>query len=201
MRTILIRLVLVLGPYSIDPQDVEPIWRMAQEYFTEAGIPVKAKFSVIQDPCPGLNSLETMQSKFYCEYKSVKRRYRRNKRTNIHFIIPPIISNGTSFIGGFSAGICQRPWGFSQSNAILYRLQDLQPRSDTSAVAIAHEIAHSIGATHTPKDTTSLMHPDAGMLQLEGNSIFITARSIKEIKKCQNGRLNKNSRGLKANVH
>lgn len=87
-----------------------------------------------------------------------------------------------TFTDGSIGGVGVATVGAQEKN------RENQDRFCYASIAVAHEIAHLLGATHTSnRDLGSIMHPDAGRNACTGQIVVFRKSSKKEITSCLRG--------------
>ena len=186
MTKLLILLLLVAPPYSINEQQGLDITHEALMMIPKKHRPQLSQFRVLTDPCPGLDNLSNWYKKAECVKLHIARHY--SEKVIYHAILPPIIEPGPkSYIGGLSR-VCQGRPAVSVSNAIERSLPSNWPRLEASALIIAHELGHTLGAEHDNR-YPNVMHESATSLFVAGNTLEWSKKSIREMNRCQNPRL------------
>lgn len=182
MTKLLILLLLVAPPYSITPNQALMVAQAGLDMIPAKHRPTISQFHAVTDPCPGLDTLGNWYKKEECVKLHVARNY--HEKAIYHAILPAMLDNGRSYIGGLSRTCQYRP-AFSVSNAIERSLRTNEPRLELSALIVAHELGHTLGARHDDR-YPNLMHSNAGRLFLDGNKLEWTKKSIRQINRCQN---------------
>lgn len=159
-QTIPVSLVVATGPHSVTCQQGRQMFREAQSLFKPLGINLSLRwFKCIPNPrrrpdkITGYGVDDTHW--YWDEGYFIKR---RDKGPNvIHYaIIPPVYYESSYWMAG------QSYWGcfgrkVGMSHAMITNALG-EPRWKHSVTAIAHELAHSIGADHDNSKPVTLMH-------------------------------------------
>lgn len=198
-----LRIFGVPGTGSLTEAELVSVSRAARELLSQAGVSVRlVKIQRLPiDPCATIaKTLTNGQANFYC-YRN--HYYNRNRASRIeiitHYIQPPMYSNGQSYLGGFAVGTCTKSayTNFSSVNGIARRFPTGEPRLNTTAGSMAHEIAHNLGAAHDDSNC-NIMNSDAGSCFNNNTGFQLNPLARTQIQRCQaRGRIFK-IRGLKA---
>lgn len=178
-----VHVVMVQGPDMLPSAFLPATWDAAREHLFRAGVLAKAtRFTAMYDVAPQLLTLSTRKSHLYAWQKYARRNKFDKKVDQIHIITPPIYEGGFNWFAGMAYGLCQSgARAISISNAGIDISGNI--RITHSAIGIAHEMAHILGAKHT--DTTDLMNTQALELIRNTYPLPVLASTIKEIQKCQ----------------
>lgn len=181
-----VHVIMVQGPDMLPSTFLPMTWDAARDHLFRAGIVAKAtRLTAMQDIAPQLFTLETRRLHLYAWQKYARRNKFNKKVDQVHIIAPPIYENGFNWFAGMAYGLCQ-----SGANAISISNAGVDTsgtiRITHSAIGIAHEMAHILGAKHT--ETTDLMNPQALELVKTLYPLPVAASTIKEIIKCQQRR-------------
>jgi len=178
--SILVTLLLVTGPYSLDVGQARIVIDKSKAHFAEAGINLKVNRIIKRrDSRANLETISESEHKFDL-YRSFVRRAKINSRSRVHVLLPPMLeSGGVRYIGGWGESGCNSR-GVSSSNGQAVRsngLDGLEP----SSIALSHEVAHTANAEHNDK-TPNIMHSAA--LQFTGQPIGFLASTIYRMRRC-----------------
>lgn len=202
-RPIQLRVYGVPGTGSLTAAELVSVSNAAQGLLSQAGVSVRiVKLQRLPtDPCSTIaKTLANGQANFYCYRNHYYNRNRPSRATTItHYVQPPIYDGGQSFIGGFAVGTCTKSiyTNFSSANGIARRFPTGEPRLNTTAGSIAHEIAHNLGAEHDGSNC-NVMHPAAGTCFNSNTGFQFNPLARTQIQRCQaRGRILK-LRGIKA---
>lgn len=177
--SILVTLLLVTGPYSLDVGQARIVIDKSKAHFAEAGINLKVNRIIKRrDSRANLETISESEHKFDL-YRSFVRRAKINSRSRVHVLLPPMLEpGGVRYIGGWGESGCN-PRGVSSSNAQAIRsngLEGLVP----SAIALSHEVAHTCGAEH--RGGVNIMHPAA--LQFWDRPVGFLQSTIYRMRRC-----------------
>ena len=178
-----VHVVLVQGPDMLPASFLPTTWDAAREHLFRAGVLAKAtRVTSMYDIAPQLTTLSTRKAHLYAWQKYARRNKFDKKVDQIHIITPPIYESGVNWFGGMAYGICMAGnKAISLSNAGIDISGNI--RITHSAIGIAHEMAHILGAKHT--DTNDLMNTQALELVKRTYPLPVLASTMKEIQKCQ----------------
>lgn len=177
--SILVTLLLVTGPYSLNVGEARIVIEKSKAHYSEAGMNLNVpRIIKMRDRYAQLSTISQSRLKFNL-YRDFLRTTRKRVKGRTHVVLPPLReSTGVRFIGGFAESGCN-PKGVSVSNAQRTRsngLDGLEP----SSIALSHETAHTAGARH--EDGINIMHPAA--LQYSGQKIGFLGSTIYRMKRC-----------------
>lgn len=178
-----VHVVMVQGPDMLPSSFLPVTWDAAREHLYRAGVLAKAtRFTAMYDVAPQLMTLSTRKAHLYAWQKYGRRNKFDKKVDQIHIITPPIAEGGFNWFAGMAYGFCQ-----SGAKAISISTAGIDIsgniRVTHSAIGIAHEMAHILGAKHT--DTNDLMNTQALELVKTIYPLPVVASTLKEITKCQ----------------
>ena len=178
--SILVSLLLVTGPYSLDVGSARIVIDKSKAHYAEAGVNLKvSRIIKIRDNYPRLNKLDKGDQKLWL-YREVvwKRGYNRRNRTYV--MLPPMIdSSGIRWIGGYAESSRCLPRGVAVGNAQAVSNSG-QERLTSSGICMSHEIAHLTGATHI--DGVNIM--DGAALRYWEQPIRFLQSTVYRIRRC-----------------
>lgn len=133
------------------------------------------------DRFPAFRTLDTRYSRF-AQFQSYLFQKRWYNREGINLIVDvPIIDSGKRYIAGIASRRC-RPFGGFAIAQVQDLNQNFEDRQVQSVIAVAHEVAHLIGADH--HEGTTIMN--IGASGLSPLPTGFDGASIKEIRECLN---------------
>ena len=138
-----------------------------------------------QDIAPELNStalVSTRTAQLLAYGRWAKRYGLLKPRQMVHFILP---HSREGYIGGVARGICTygTRLGYSLSNAAIYNYR-LDNRILHSITAAAHELGHTLGASHTPENSFDIMNTNILPMVSQFGVPSFAPRSGNQIRKC-----------------
>jgi len=204
-RPIPLRIFGIPGTGSLTEAELVFVSRAARELLLQAGVNVRlVKIQRLPiDPCATTpKNLDSSVVNFYCYRNHYFNRNQgsRGKTTITHYVQPPMYQNGQSYQGGFAVGVCTGAayTNFSSSNGIARRFPTGEPRLNTTAGIIAHEIGHNLGADHDSSNC-NIMHPSAtGVCFNVGTGFQFNQLALTQINRCQARKTALRIRGIKA---
>lgn len=144
---------------------VSTLWQILSESepaLNRMGV-ITQKVSVIGDRWTKLNGYNSQTARLYRLSTYAERRKRRFRAgfNAVHFLVSPMALTGQGWLIGGLAWGCGRDSSraYSMSNATLENARG-QYSIAFSAMALAHEVGHTLGATHRDY-TPNLMHSEA----------------------------------------
>lgn len=199
-----LRIFGVPGTGSLTEAELVSVSRAARELLLQAGVSVRlVKIQRLPiDPCATIpKNLDNSVNNFYCYRNHYwNRNQGRNGKTTItHYVQPPMFQNGQSYQGGFAVGTCTNSayTNFSSGNGTARRFPTGEPRLNTTAGIIAHEIAHNLGAEHDSSNC-NVMHPSAGTCFIAGTGFQFNPLARQQINRCAARKAALRTRGIKA---
>lgn len=184
--TIKAHIVVVPGPDALLSEDLAPVWGAAHEHLSRTGVTVNAvRLTQMFDIAPELATLNLRVSRLV-KWRAYAKKHKFGRGVDlVHVILPPIYDGGLNWFAGVAYRICgDGPEAISYSTAG-YNI-DGYFQGTKSAIGIAHEIGHTLGAKHT--NTNDLMNTGALALVNTTWPLSVSPTTIKEIKKCQRKR-------------
>lgn len=186
-----IEIIAVNGPYAVDNQQIKQIYDQANIMLSEAKIggPMKRPIYRIDDQWPTYNNFDLAQSRYYNTLHWLEVQPGHNQhRIRHHIIFPPMTQSGyTGWIAGLTRKICmdRDSSRYSSSNAIAFNLISGESRIGKSAIALAHEIGHMMGAQHDNTDN-NIMNKDALSFYHVGDPLpHWNAKALQEMRNCK----------------
>ncbi len=108
-----------------------------------------------------------------------------------HFLLPPVVLNGTNYIGGVAGAICanSRRNSKRQFSYSIARLQNdiRQDRREQSRVAAMHEILHVLGSQHIDR-TPNMMHPAALNFVVNFKTYLLHPATKDDVNRCRHNK-------------
>lgn len=153
--------VRVIGQNSVSEQQAEHIVKYAKRMLKRAQISGAVNIEDMIDAYPTLNTIEDSLAKHQLYKTLLSQSAQFGSLGRYYVMMPPMIggSGYAGYIGGFSQ-ICQplnKP-RYSTGNAIWRHLSSGESRIKKSAIIMAHEIGHMMGAYHDDSNV-NIMHP------------------------------------------
>ena len=185
-----VHLVKVSGDHQLSLPDAATVWDSAAALVAGAGVDLRlAKVTLINDIKPKYGTLDRREARLYFWLSQARRRgYFKNVDT-VHFMFPPIHDKDQYWFAGLAVGECVfRQNAMSYSNTGISKGGTVQLRK--SAVAVAHEILHTVGAKHTTG--TDLMNTGALALADRTWPLQVAPITINEVNLCQQKRKARN---------
>ncbi len=186
-----IEIIAVNGPYAVSNDQVKEIYQQANIMLSEAHIggPMKRPIYRIDDQWPTYNNFDLAQSRYYNTLHWLEVQPQHNQHWIRHYIMfPPMTQSGvTGWIGGWTRKICmdRDSARYSSGNAVAFNPQSGISRIGKSAIVIAHEIAHMMGAQHDNTDN-NIMNKDALSFYHPGDPLpHFNAKALQEMRNCK----------------
>jgi len=148
----------------------------------DTGVNIKIKrIRKTSDKFPAFRTLDTRYSRF-AQFQSYMFQKRWYNREGVNLIVDvPIIDNGKRYVAGIASRRC-RPFGGFAIAQVQDLNQNFEDRQVQSVIAVAHEVAHLIGADHHEGFTIM----NIGASGLSPLPTGFDGDSIKEIRECLN---------------
>lgn len=156
-----ITIVKVIGPNAVSESQALIIAKYAKRMLKRAQISGSVSVESMVDAYPELNTIDDSLLKHQLYKVQLSQSVQFGSLGRYYVMMPPMIggSGYAGYIGGFSQ-ICQplnKP-RYSTGNAIWKHLSTGEGRIKKSAIIMAHEIGHMMGAHHDDSDV-NIMHP------------------------------------------
>ena len=180
MNTLLITLVFLTRSLDFDRSQVPGfVEAYKAKYEQQIGQPIEYKVRYLNTKACSkwANDIGTSAraNRWYCLAGLARRRFSKRQRA-IHFLVPPVIVNGVKWMSGVSSMKCNSAVSYSV-------IENFNSKGEArwlnSAVAMAHEIGHSLGAEHL--NTPTVMHPGALAL-VKDKLLDFDPASVQEIR-------------------
>lgn len=180
-----INIIQVLGPDAVSkPVAQEIVQAASNKLESQLGLRYRLdikSWRTIRDPYPKLVGLDRRDDKLSnLEAWAIKRRLHSRGRFSL-FILPPLRVNGLGYVAGV-AYRCDLYTRVLNVNAVERNAYGAD-RKQHSAIAIAHELGHSLGARHDDA-SSQIMHPNALSWATEPYLGF-AAKARKQIRACK----------------
>lgn len=158
-----ITLVRVIGPNAVSENQALIIAKYARRVLKRVQIGGLVTVESMVDAYPELNTIDDSLLKHQLYKVQLSQSVQFGSLGRYYIMMPPMIggSGYQGYIGGFSQ-VCQplnKP-RYSTGNAIWKHLSTGEGRVKKSAIVMAHEIGHMMGAQHDD-DNVNVMHPAA----------------------------------------
>lgn len=154
--------IAVKGYLAVSDEQVQDIYSRASYYFNKVHINFRVKFASVEtNPCIRYHWLQFRVDELRCLEQLPRR-----KKTLTYYMTPPFIAVDKPVDQGghqtaYVAGIARLGGWVATGNALETSLADGRNMLNESAVAMAHEVFHLLGATH--QEGPNLMNPNANI--------------------------------------
>lgn len=158
-----ITIVRVIGPNAVSESQALIVAKYARRMLKRVQIGGLVTVESMVDAYPTLNTIDDSLLKHQLYKVQLSQSLQFGSLGRYYIMMPPMVgvSGYQGYIGGFSQ-ICQplnKP-RYSTGNAIWKHLATGEGRIKKSAIVMAHEIGHMMGAQHDDSDV-NVMHPAA----------------------------------------
>lgn len=181
-----VHLVKVSGDHELSLPNTGTVWDSAAALAAQAGVSLQlAKVTLINDIKPQYGTLDQRVNRLYYWANQARRRGYLRKVDVVHFLFPPIKDKGQYWFAGLAYNECARGQNsISYSNGGTSTGGTVQIRK--SAVAVAHEILHILGAKHSSQ--SDLMNTGALALVDSMWPLPVSQITTNEVNLCQQRR-------------
>lgn len=179
-----VRVVHLNGLGALTGADLVPAWGIASTKLSLAGKPIRLSkyLSRSYDPCSLQNTLNAFPSQFGC-YERLANSLRRFKHGPTLVVSPPMVQGGLRYVGGAARQGCGRHISRRISwVAATPASATGEPRITLSGIAIAHELAHSLGASHD-ESSPNIMSSNA-LTQAKTQDIYFLPKAASQMRQC-----------------
>ena len=175
----LIKLRVVIAANAISEDLLHQVLELSRSRFIEVGVELQLAELWFDGPEPDemLDIESFWKGRSYNYWKS---RWNSPESEPLLTIVytRPLISNGVTYYGGWSEGVCRPHGGF----ALIHTKPEHLLKN---ALADSHEKGHLLGAAHDQSlNPPSIMHPDAGAYLGEEETAAFLSKSREEIRRC-----------------
>lgn len=187
-NTIALSIIFVRGPYGVTrAQFIHNVLPAANAIMAPLELDVR-RIRIIRDPKMAQGDPSWVQLQNWGQYKmlAVRNRWTRKNRVT-HFILPPMLWQGGKWVGGVASNDCYRTSpAVAISNALATRTNG---KSGVlfSAIALAHEVLHTAGASHQDDERWPGGVMSANALQWVdmGKTVYMSPMTLDEVSWCQ----------------
>lgn len=183
MKIVLIVLLLVRGEFALSRAEAKTAYRDARVELRQVGVDLKlvSQIRVRRDPSTAYSGDiygAIVRRRFWQNY--IQSHYKKNVYAIKHVMLPPVQYEGSIWYYGAAS---QCSYGDKYPVTIVAGHGYSRLSKQLNAVTSAHEIAHSLGASHD-NSNGNIMNADA--LSFVGdNGLDFNQRAIIEIRTCQ----------------
>jgi hypothetical protein len=182
MKSLIITLVFMTQNPDFDRADVPQMVEMLKaKYSEQLGVPLRFRIrhlntSKCSEWANDVGS-SARANRWYCLAGIARKRFSRQGL--VHFLVPPVVQNGTKWMTGVSSMKCAGSVSYSVIERTNSKGED---RYLHSLSAMVHEVGHGLGADHI--DSPTVMN--SGVLGLVKDRLLdFDKKSIQEIRnKC-----------------
>lgn len=181
MNSLLITIVFLTQNLDFDRSQVPGfVEAYKAKYEQQIGQPIQYKVRYLNTKACSkwANDIGTSAraKRWYCLAGLARRRF--SKGQAVHFLAPPVVVNGVKWMSGVSSMKCNSAVSYSV-------IENFNSKGEArwlnSAVAMAHEIGHSLGAEHISTPTVM----NAGALALVKDELLdFDPVSVQEMRRC-----------------
>lgn len=181
-----VHLVKISGDHELSLPNTGTVWDSAAALTAQAGVSLRlARVTLINDIKPQYGTLNQRVNRLYYWANQARRRGYFRKVDVVHFLFPPIKDKGQYWFAGLAYNECARGQNsISYSNGGTSTGGTVQIRK--SAVAVAHEILHILGAKHSSQ--SDLMNTGALALVDSMWPLPVSQITTNEVNLCQQRR-------------
>lgn len=180
-----VRFVHVQGPLAVTHNELITIAKVAGSYYANIPISFKVvKIKEVPDVCAEHRTLQGFLNQANCFRQLKLKRFRYGPTI---FVAPPLTAGNAVFTAGVAlSGQCNRRKAerIGIVNAVA-KNQDGAPRLEAAGLYVAHELAHTYGATHD-ESNHNIMSSIAGHYFIAGETLRFNIKAVQQMLFCPN---------------